>query len=524
MKCSLPVLLLALLVFPLLAIPANADPFGAIVIDGPIPNPFPAADPTANANIPADRPAGSLGLTEEEFFYSGAADVYTYAAGNVHLGDKVLKTANAPYKTRMLVRRPPSAADFNGTVVIESMNSTAGFDTTPVWIPSAEYFAREGIVYIGVTTSGNQSIEFLKPHFQQIPVPPFFGFFGCGGLTPSCGSRYASLAMSDNGQEYEMLNQLATALKTNGGPLPGDFGPVERVFLSGQSQQGGSVITHAGEFHIANIDGYFFMGASRARAISNDAPRLQGEEQLVPTNLPVPVYRGSSEGDVRNGSTRQDDADTSAFASFRLIEVPGTSHNPVHKVNILGFPLSFFCVNEAASLADGPVFGSYVWNAMWENMRIQVDDGITPPNAPRIDIVGGVIQRDEFANATGGVRLPEMDVPTSSYFSPNNVGKPLCVDPGAPPFPSCIPSVPGLPDFFLRLIAGLGCGLVGSQEPFDEQMMSEMYVERDFYRDMVEERAEALTAARFLLEDDERKIVSTGDEVDFPELEEEDDD
>lgn len=50
-----------------------------------------------------------------------------------------------------------------------------------------------------------------------------------------------------------------------------------------------------------------------------------------------------------------------------------------------------------------------------------------------------------------------------------------------------------------------------------------MYVERDFYRDMVEERAEALTAARFLLEDDERKIVSTADEVDFPELEEEDD-
>ena len=101
MKCSFPVLLLALLVFPLLAIPANADPFGAIVIDGPIPNPFPAADPTANANIPADRPAGSLGLTEEEFFYSGAADVYTHAAGNVHLGDKVLKTANAPYKTRI---------------------------------------------------------------------------------------------------------------------------------------------------------------------------------------------------------------------------------------------------------------------------------------------------------------------------------------------------------------------------------------------------------------------------------------
>ena len=114
------------------------------------------------------------------------------------------------------------------------------------------------------------AIEFLKPHFQQS------GFHGCGGLSPSCGSRYESLEMSDNGQEYEMVNQLATALKTDGGPLPGDFGPVSRVFMSGQSQQGGSVITHAGEFHFANIDGYFFMGASGARELSNDAPRLQG--------------------------------------------------------------------------------------------------------------------------------------------------------------------------------------------------------------------------------------------------------
>ena len=41
------------------------------------------------------------------------------------------------------------------------------------------------------------------------------------------------------------------------------------------------------------------------------------------------------------------------------------------------------------SLADGPIFGSHVWNAMWENMRIQVDDGILPPYAPRIEIVEG---------------------------------------------------------------------------------------------------------------------------------------
>ena len=503
MKRSLPLLLSALVVFfglLLLSGSASADPFGAIVIEGPIP----FDDASGSPNLPGGgHTPAEVGVEEEEFFYSGSVDVYTYAEGNVHLGEKVIKAEDVAYKTRMIVRRPFDAADFNGTVVIESMNSTAGFDSTPVWLPSAEYFAREGIVYIGVTTSQNQSIPFLTG--------------GCGGLTPPCGTRYVSLGMSDRGQEYEMVNQLATALKTDGGPLPGAFGSVERVFLTGQSQQGGSVITHAGEFHFANLDGYFFMGASSARTLSAGSPRLQGDERRVPTNLPVPVYRGSSEGDVGNGSTRQKDRDTSKFASFRLIEVPGTSHNPIHEVEIIVFPLSFLCVNEAYSLADGPVFGSYVWNAMWENMRIQVDEGIKPPKAPRIKIKKGVIRRDEFQNAMGGVRLPEMDVPTASYFSPNNQGKALCSD--TENAPGCLPSFPPLPDFLLRFIAQLGCRTVGSMEAFDQQMLSELYEETDFYKDMVEERAEELLADRFLLQEDFQKLIDTANEVDFPELE-----
>jgi hypothetical protein len=490
MKRLSTLFLATFLVLPLLTSHANADSFGAIVIEGPIPNPSPAGDPIANANIPGGgATAADVGMMEEEFFYSGEVDVYTYIEGNVHIGQKVLKTQDAAYKTRMIVRRPFNAAEFSGTVVIESMNSTAGFDSTPAWLPSAEYFAREGIVYIGLTTSGNQAIPFLAG--------------GCGGLNPPCGSRYADLEMSDNGQEYEMVNQLATALKSNGGPLPDEFGSVERVFLTGQSQQGGSVITHAGEFHFANLDGYFFMGASSARALSNGSPRLEGDEARVPTDLSVPVYRGSSEGDVRSGSTRQDDTDTSPFASFRLIEVPGTSHNPIHKVDILGLPLSFFCVNEAFSLADGPIFGSHVWNAMWENLRIQVDQGILPPYAPRIEIVDGEIQRDQFQNAKGGVRLPEIDVPTNSYFAPNNDGKPICGDPGAPPFPGCIPSLePALPDFLLRFIASLGCRTVGSMEPLSQETLDELYINHGEYVRGIAHRTNQLVQDRFLLPED----------------------
>jgi hypothetical protein len=519
---SRPLIVVAVLLGALAPLGASARPCGqatpcpAIVLDGPIPNPSPASDPLANASIPG----GGHGVEtleqptlEEEFFFSGSTDVFNYdafpASRGASPGDRLVhyKTAQ-PYKTRMLVRRPATAAAFSGDVVIEMMNSSAQFDSTPSWLPSAEYFAREGIVWIGVTTSGNQSLPFLKG--------------GCGGVQPPCGSRYASLSITDNGQEYEIISQLATALKSGDPeqiPLPADFAPVQHVFLSGQSQQGGSVITYASQFHFSGIAGYFFMGASSARAIRGGfanlgdptsrtcgtagalaypdcvAP-LTGLEVRVRTDLPVPVYRGSSETDIGTGSTRQDDSDTSPFASFRLIEVPATSHNLVHDFDFApGLPFAFLCVNQPYSLADGPIFGSHVWNAMWENMRIQVTQGIQPPYAPRVLLSGGVIQRDLASNAIGGVRLPELDVPTNSYFSPNNQGKPACGSPGAPPPPGCIP-----PE--LSFIANLACGLNGSYAAFTPEVLDALYPNHGKYVSQIARRTNALVKARFLLPED----------------------
>jgi hypothetical protein len=505
-----------------------------IVLEGPVPVPFPATDPLGLPNIPGGgRPVEALAqpTVEEEFFVSGAADVFNYdafpASRGAAPGDRlVVYKEDQPYKTRILVRRPASADAFSGDVVIEFMNSTAGFDSTPSWLPSAEYFAREGIVYIGVTTSGNQSLPYLRN--------------GCGGIAPPCGTRYASLVMTDNGQEYELISQLVTALESGDPaqvPLPADFGAVERVFVTGQSQQGGSVITYASEFHFPLVDGYFFMGAASARAIRGGfanlgdatsrtcgstgalpypdcvAP-LTGLEVRVRTDLPAPVYRGSSETDVGTGATRQDDTDTSPFASFRLIEVPGTAHNLVHKA-VLGFPglppdftIGDLCLNEPYTLADGPIFGSHVWNAMWENLRIQVSEGILPPYAPRIEIAGGVIQRDAFQNAKGGVRLPELDVPTNSYFSPNNTGKPACGSPGAPPFPGCNPPL-------LAPIGNLACLLTGSLAPLPEATLDALYPNHGSYASQIARRTEALVAARFLLPDDAVLHTTTAGESEF---------
>src|SRR5215813_1353204 len=54
-----------------------------------------------------------VGYVEEEYLVSGAANVYDWAAD----GSVSVKTPNAPYTTRILVRRPTSG--FSGTVVVE---------------------------------------------------------------------------------------------------------------------------------------------------------------------------------------------------------------------------------------------------------------------------------------------------------------------------------------------------------------------------------------------------------------------
>ena len=77
---------------------------------------------------------------EEEYYLSGAADAYSTAGTRIG--------TDVPYRTRLLVRRPVSQADFNGTVLVEWQNVTAGYDLDALWNPR---HLREGYVWVGVS-------------------------------------------------------------------------------------------------------------------------------------------------------------------------------------------------------------------------------------------------------------------------------------------------------------------------------------------------------------------------------------
>ena len=497
----------------------QVEPCPPIILQGPLPTVFPADDPAGLRHETAGgRPVAQLAqaYVEEEYFVSGTTGVFTWNAPVAMRGDApgdalLLARAKVPYTTRLVVKRPTKRRRFSGTVVVEFMNSTAGFDSEPSWMISADYFAREGIVHIGVTTSASAAIPYLVG--------------GCGGPA-GCGSRYASLTMVDNGQEYEIVSQLVTALKGDDRsqrPLPERFRDVKRVFVTGQSQQAGSVITHANEFLFDLVDGYFVEGNTAARSIRGPvdttllpcgnpgaAPfpdclaRLGGTGALVRTDLPVPVYHGIAETDfvIFDGfGARQDDTDTSERASYRLIEIAGTSHTMVHAIELIpgsGFLLGDLCLNEPNSLADGPILGNHVWNAYWHHMRRQVERGIVPPRAPRFEAdTEGNLLRDELQNARGGVRLPELDHPTRSYFSPLNSGKDRCA-PGQEP-PACVPDA--VFDV-LGPVGGLACTLLGSSVRLSADELDARYGSHRAYVRAIKRATRALVKAGFLLKRD----------------------
>ena len=176
------VLFATCLLIPLLPSSAAADPTSPVTVSLPDDSLGEIFSPGVRLVADLEQP-----YVEEEFLISGNATVYNYASNPPVQGEIVAQGLPAPYTTRIIILRPDQAAAFNGTLVIEWFNSTAGFDTAPVWDPSAEYFAREGYIYVGVTNS-TDSIDHLKNGCSILP----------GFLPPTCGTRYRTLRFGNN--------------------------------------------------------------------------------------------------------------------------------------------------------------------------------------------------------------------------------------------------------------------------------------------------------------------------------------
>jgi hypothetical protein len=94
------------------------------------------------------------GYEIEEYLVSGTANVYDWGSDGAATEPQVA-TADAPYTTRMIVRRPANAADFSGTVWVELNNPSRGWDVEVQWPAIQDKVMRDGDIWVSMTAKPN---------------------------------------------------------------------------------------------------------------------------------------------------------------------------------------------------------------------------------------------------------------------------------------------------------------------------------------------------------------------------------
>ena len=208
----------------------------------------------------------AFGYVEEEFFISGTASAFVNVGT---LGSDGLwkaapnPDAKAPYQIRMLVRRPKDTAKFNGTVVVEWLNVSAGAEGTPDWTFTMPEILREGYAYVGVGVQ-NVGVNALKAWET--------------GTT----ARYAGLAHPGDAFSYDMYTQAGRAIRTPAAGDPQPLGPltgsVKALLADGESQSGFRMITYFNAIHpLAKVyDGFLVHSAGSGAALSQSTPAGAG--------------------------------------------------------------------------------------------------------------------------------------------------------------------------------------------------------------------------------------------------------
>jgi hypothetical protein len=370
----------------------------------------------------------SFGYVEDEYVFSGTANVYDYVDNASQSPMVEVVTPDLPYATRVIVRRPANAASFNGTVYLDILNATRKFDSDITWHYSSRMIMREGAIYVGLT-SKPVTVNFLRDLFGRDPH------------IPRNYSRYANLHMIDPGQVWDMLSQAAALLKTDsdaGNPLAG-FG-VERVILTGYSQSAGYVKTYVNSFHADAIladgryafDGYF-EGAGSFAAKHPNPPTPASSDEFLPRGdprnvtllpVPAPAFRFQTETEVvgvfNSSFTRQTEMDDPLIRTY---EMAGGAHVDARQAEFeeaqnqeeLGLVSQFpLC----ATPSNLPV--EYMHSALLSRLDDWIETGRAPPDSRLLPVMLGDdgrlhVESDADGNPLGGARMPQLAVPTGIW-------------------------------------------------------------------------------------------------------------
>ncbi len=422
-----------------------------------------------------------IGYEAVEYFFEGNATAFTNLNALQNDGFWEAEPAEqAAYRTRLVVHRPIDSSGFNGSVLVEWLNVTAGFDTPPSWGSGHVEMYRDGHIWIGV------SAQFVGIEGSGSGVAPLY----LKAINPA---RYGSLVHPGDSFSYDIFSQVTPILRgqANADVLAGMV--PDRIVAYGESQSAGRLVTYINAVQPL-YDAYDgFMVHSRGDGSSPLAQEPQvpiptPDNPLIRTDNRAPVLTFQTETDLTilgYASARQDDSN-----SFRLWEVAGTAHGDYYSfisgredsvgeprfaevVEVAGVPGFINCPVPSNS---GPMH--YVFAAAVRALDAWVNDGTLPPVSPRLNLLDdqtGFV-RDDLGNATGGIRTAHVDAPTALLSGEGNSGG-LCI-------------------------------LFGLTELFSADLLASLYVDEAGYVAAVTEATNAAVAAGFVLPEDADDIIA----------------
>jgi hypothetical protein len=436
------------------------------------------------------------GYIEEEFFVTGRANIYDWAAG----GGVTVKTPNAPYTTRIMLRRPSDARKFSGNVIIEVPNSARGYDFNFAWGVSHDSFMENGDVFVVVTLAqgnlaGLKAYDAARyaPLSLANPTPDETCAVGRAGTPPAT-------SVTEEGLQYDILAQVAALLKAGraNGPLAGFA--VQRAYMTAYDSILPNYIAAVhSRVKLANgkpiYDGYVL---NRHPALTRlrrcGAALAANDPRQVIRNLDVPLIRIIGQTDIiTTYAQRREDSDAPGDR-YRLYEVAGGAHADaffypyipaVADLRKIGSNFAFLATWPFANqcepeqtLAKTPI-NTFVLDAAFANLTRWIKDGVAPPKAERLAIENSGtpqarVTLDKYGNGVGGYRTPYLEVPIATY-SVSSKGETFCPE-------------------------------LGRVDPFDWARLNMLYGTPQNYATKVAQATDRLVKDRFITESDGKRM------------------
>ena len=426
-----------------------------------------------------------LGFVQEEFFLSGSASSFTNLNEFQRDGLWDAEPAEeADYKTRVVVYRPASSEDFSGTVLVEWLNVTQGFDVPVGWGVGHVEALRDGHAWVNVSAQliGIEGVE-------NPPLPL--------ALKDANPVRYESLVHPGDSFSYDIFTQVSAAVRDTS--PEGIMGGLEAKILiaGGESQSASRLLTYINAVQplYGAYDG--FLVDSR---YDSSQPLSQEPLAEIPApdsvtfrdDIPFPVINLQAETDVIPLGAVDERQPDSEY--FRLWEVAGIAHNDNYQLvtgrNDTGADPSYAVVVENNSIlgfssCDKPLnSGPYPWvyMAALEALEIWVRDGTPAGEADRLATLDddSDYQYDDHGNVLGGLRTSYVDTPAARLSGELNDGGP-------------------------------GCRLSGTTTLFDGATMASLYVDKAGYVSAVSEATDQAVERGFLLPPDAERIKAAAE-------------